>query len=445
VATVQDSRNPVVEQDPEPPRPRFTPVAFVLVTAVATALTWLRLPAVGRDTLYAEDGSQFVNDWAHDGSWSVLFKPYAGYQHLVPRAATGLVTRLLPVDAWADGAIVAAAFVVGVTSGLVFVLSRSVVSSRTARLGLAAVPVLVPLAGVEVIDSLANVHWYLLYLTPWLLLARPRGRATAVGLGAVALVSALTEPQTILFAPVALWVLLRDPRARVVVAGWALGVAGQVVTFVLAPRPRNDGFPPWLSVVKGYLASAVLASGNGHGRVVGTAVAKGGWWVGLAVLLVFWALAAVALIRASAPLRIAVLACVVGSVLAWVLPYVTNNASDLYYDEVPGPPYILPLVRWGMTASMLLLALVPLAAGALRARRVRGGRLLGLLLVGGLVVVMGASFLMDNDGRQGPYWRDGVSNARKQCANGSADVVRIPTGGTVYAVQMPCDRLGSGR
>lgn len=445
MATVQDSRNAPAQQKSELPRPRFTPWAFLVAAALATALTWLRLPAAGRDTLYAEDGSQFVNDWAHGGSWSVLVKSYAGYQHLVPRVATGLVTRLLPVEAWADAVIVAAAVVVGCTAGLVFVLSRSVVSSRTARLGLAAVPVLVPLAGVEVIDSLANVHWYLLYLTPWLLLARPRGRATAVGLSVVALVAALTEPQTVLFAPLALWVLLRDPRSRVIVAGWALGVAGQVITFVVAPRPRTEGSPPWLSVVKGYLASTVLASGSGHGRVVGTAVATGGWWVGLVVLLVFWGLAALALVRASAPLRVAVIACVVGSVAAWVLPYVTNNASALYYDQVPGPPYVLPLVRWGMTASMLLLALVPLAAGSLRARNVRGCRLLGLVLVGGMVVVMSASFLMDNDGRQGPSWRDGVSQARQQCGSASAGVVRIPTGGTVYAVQMPCDRLRSGR
>ena len=199
---------------------------------LASVLTWLRLPAAGRDTLYAEDGSQFVNDWASNGSWSVLLRPYAGYQHLIPRVASGLIAWLVPIDAWADAMIAAAAAVVGVTAGLVYVLSRAVVSSPMARLGLAAVPVLVPLAGVEVIDSLANVHWYLLYLTPWLLLAMPRERATALGLAFVALVAALTEPQTVILAPLAVWVLVRDPRSRVIVLGWALGVAGQIITFV---------------------------------------------------------------------------------------------------------------------------------------------------------------------------------------------------------------------
>lgn len=294
------------------------------------------------------------------------------------------------------------------------------------------------------IDSLANVHWYLLYLTPWLLLAMPRERATALGLAFVALVAALTEPQTVILAPLAVWVLVRDPRSRVIVLGWALGVAGQIITSVLAPRARTDGFPPWMSVVKGYLASSVLASGTGHGRVVGTAVATVGWWVGVVVLLAFWGLAGLALVRASAPLRAVVLTCVFGSVAAWVLPYVTNNASALYYDDVPGPPYVLPLVRWGMTASMFLLSLVALAAGSLRARKVRGGRLLSAALIVGMVAVMSVSFLVDNDGREGLYWRDGVAHARQQCAT-SGGVVRIPTGGTEYAVRMPCYRLTSGR
>jgi hypothetical protein len=433
-----------VREASDEPGIRFTPVAFLVVSLVATLLTWLRLPAAGRDTLYAEDGSQFVNDWADGGSWSVVLRPYAGYQHLVPRIASGLVTWLLPVDAWADAVIVLAAVVVGATAGLVYVLSRSVVPNRTARLGLAAIPVLLPLAGVEVIDSLANVHWYLLYLTPWLLLARPRGRVAAVALGLVALAAALTEPQTVILAPLAVWVLVRERRARVVVMGWAIGVAGQILTLVLSPRDRTEGFPPWMSVVKGYLASAVLASGNGHGRVVGTAVHLAGWWVGLAVLLVFWGLATLAFLHASAPLRAALITCVVGSVAAWVLPYATNNVAALYYDDVPGPPYILPLVRWGMTASMFLLTVIPLAAGSLRARKARGGRLLSTALVAGMVLVMSASFLMDNDGRQGPYWRDGVAQARQQC-EGSTGVVRIPTGGTEYAVRMPCDRLASGR
>lgn len=441
---MQGSRERSERETSDQPGIRFTPVAFVAVSVVATLLTWLRLPAAGRDTLYAEDGSQFVNDWADGGSWSVVLRPYAGYQHLVPRVATGLVTRLVPVEAWADAVIVLAAVVVGATAGLVYVLSRSVVPTRTARLGLAAVPVLLPLAGVEVIDSLANVHWYLLYLTPWLLLARPRGRAAAVGLGVVALAAALTEPQTVVFAPLALWVLVRERRVRVVVVGWAIGVAGQILTVILSPRDRTEGFPPWMSVVKGYLASAVLASGNGHGRVVGTAVHVGGWWVGVAVLLIFWGLAALAFPRASVPLRAALITCVVGSVVTWVVPYATNNVSALYYDSVPGPPYILPLVRWGMTASMLLLTVIPLAAGALRARKVRGARLISTALVAGMVLVMSASFLMDNDGRQGPYWRDSVAQARQRCGT-STGAVRIPTGGTEYAVRMPCDRLVSGR
>ena len=149
---------------------------------LASALTWLRLPAAARDTFWAEDGHQFVADWLHDAGPATLFQGYGGYLHLLPRGITWLVVEFVPVDAWAFATTAAACVVTGGVAALVFVFSQDVVAASVARIGLALVVVLTPLAGMEILGNVANVHWYLLYLTPWLLLATPRSRVGSVAM-----------------------------------------------------------------------------------------------------------------------------------------------------------------------------------------------------------------------------------------------------------------------
>lgn len=418
-------------------RSRKSWLESLCLVVVASAVTWLRLPAAGRDTLYAEDGSHFVNDWVIGGSVTTLFSPYAGYQHFVPRAATGLVTALLPVPTWANAVTWLACVVVGTVAALVYVASGSLTTSRLPRLALAAVVVMVPLAAEEAIANLANVHWYFLFLMPFVFLARPTRSLSSIAWGLVALVAALTEPQVIVFAPLAAWVLVRGRRAWPAVAGWALGLTAQAASYLSQPRPRVDGLPPVGATVKGYLVNAVLGSLNAHGRVVGAVVERTGWVGPSLVLLGFVAVAAVAMVRGGSRIRGAAVVLLLGSVAAWVGPYAFNNQAYLYYD-LPPNSHGLPLIRWGMTASMCLLALVPLAAAAL-SRQSRRQRMARAALVG-LVAVMSLSFVIGNDGRLPPHWQDEVSRGREVCGSGVTSV-KLATSPSGYAVSMPCSVL----
>jgi hypothetical protein len=415
-----------------------TALVATLLFVAATAATWLRIPPTARDTLYAEDGSHFVNDWVNDDSLGTLFNPYAGYQHLVPRAGTGLVTHVVPVADWAVAVNFMACIVVGAIAVLVYLASASLLDSALARLGLSAVVVLVPLAVEEAIGNLANVHWYFFFLVPFVLLARPEGLRRQIGWAAVALVSTLTEPQCIVFAPLAVWLVVRDRRCRLVVAGYALGLAVQAVSYLSAPRPRSDGLPPLLATVKGYLVNAVFGAINAHGRVVGAVVERTGWVGPGLALVAFLAVGVVAYRYGGRWVRLATVVLIVGSVLAWAGPYLFNNESYLYYDAPPDA-HGLPLIRWGMTASMFLLALVPLASDGLL-RLGRTGRGLALAGLVGLVAMMTLSFSIANDGRTSPPWHSEVDRGRQVCLDGATQVA-LATAPSGYFVAMPCDRL----
>ncbi len=163
----------------------------------------------------------------------------------------------------------AACVVTGGVAALVFVFSRDVIAAWVARVGLALIVVLTPLAGMEILGNVANVHWYLLYLTPWLLLATPRSRVGSVLMVLLALAVTLTEPQAILFVPLAVWRFLKVPAVRPVVYGYAAGLAAQVLSTLLAGRSRTGGLPPPLSVAEGYWANAALSVFTGNGQWTG--------------------------------------------------------------------------------------------------------------------------------------------------------------------------------
>src|SRR5664279_2857948 len=65
-----------------------------------------------------------------------------------------------------------------------------------------------------------NSHWYLLFLTPWLLLATPRTRAGTVAMVLLALVVTMSEPLSIVFVPLAAWRWWKAPCCRPVIYGY---------------------------------------------------------------------------------------------------------------------------------------------------------------------------------------------------------------------------------
>lgn len=172
---------PGVDVAPEPadgPEPARGPgrefrVASV-VAVVATVVAWLRMPVNTRGRLYAEDGQHFVSAWVNRPAAGLLVEPYAGYQHLVPRLVGGLVVWSVPKAGWAVAVNLIVCLILGGAAALIYVYSRDVVAFGPARVALALIIVVVPIAGQEPLGNLANLHWFLLYLLVWVLLAVPR-------------------------------------------------------------------------------------------------------------------------------------------------------------------------------------------------------------------------------------------------------------------------------
>jgi hypothetical protein len=209
---------------PPPPqarRRRWWPAAAVaLWVSFAVGLQLVRQPGVpATDALWAEDGGIFLNAALRGPTVAAVFEPYASYLHVAPRMLSAVVA-VAPLEQAALLTAVLASLGVAVLSVFVYVASgrSGVLRSRPARAALAAAMVALPAAGYEVNATLANLHWYLMFAAFWALLAVPGSRAGQVVHVLVVALAVLSDPLTVLLAPVLAW-RMRVRRTRY---GWTL-------------------------------------------------------------------------------------------------------------------------------------------------------------------------------------------------------------------------------
>jgi len=425
--------------------------AAVAVTLVASVIAWVRTPTAIAGWLYAEDGRSFIGDWLGTnepirGDLSLLWMPYAGYQHLIPRLASGLVTALVPAAGWALAVNAIACLVVGSVAGLVFVFSRDVISFLPSRLVLAMLTVMTPMAGLEALGNLANLHWFLLYLTPWLLLATPRGAVGTWAMAAVAFMSVATEPQCAIFLPLAIWRIVTVRRTRPVVLCWLLGVVAQVITAIDAPRAIGSDVPPIASTIEGYVLNVGMTLGTTHPPLLGAVLVRLGWWVGCVGVAAILAVAAVGILKGSLPAKVAIAALIYGSVVSWTASFVLGRNPSFFYSEMNVIELGTPLLaRWGTAASMLLAATIPVTV-AVMVQRYPRWRPAWLALLAVLVLAVTAN-LIAHPGLAGQTWQNEVDAARVTCAATPGGEVELPTppdpsaGDPAWRVDVPCSRL----
>ncbi|GAA3336502.1 hypothetical protein [Curtobacterium citreum] len=319
-------------------------VAAVLVGVVATAAAWYRLGPLTRATVWAEDGGPFFRDRLAAGVDGSLLRPYAGYLHLLPRLVVDLGFAR-PIEQYAVTIAGACCVVVGVVAGAVFVLARDLVPSWPLRLVLAAVPVTVPVVPYEISGNAANLHWFMLVLVPWLFAARVRTWWAAGSIAVLALVAVLTEPQTLLFAPlllVAWWGRARVAGLRALPVTLAVVVAGaaQVVTALTTERASRPGHPTVGDVGRGYLLQPLAGAWTRHVGTVAAAVDRHGAVVVLLPVVVVLALVAAALVVGGWRARAQVLALAAGSVVVWTAALVANASADGGWGEQPVAAFV---------------------------------------------------------------------------------------------------------
>ncbi|WP_369963724.1 hypothetical protein [Leifsonia sp. EB34] len=396
---------------------RRRPVVLLVVLGLScAAIAWLRIPAIAQGTFWAEDGRTFISSAALGGP-SVLFKPYAGYLHTVPRlVAAGVV--LLPVDQWALATTAAACAIAGALAVVVFVCTRDLVPWLPARLFIAGLTVLAPLAPREVLGNLANLHSVFLWALFWVVLSRPRRMRTAIILSGVALFGALTEIQVLFLAPLLL-LRSRDWLVWIVRAGLLAGMVVQLVVTLSWPRAENTNpAVDSLSIAYGYLINSAMPLVVPQSRI-GPVLAATGPAVGIAVLAVVVAAAIYVMVRGTRGQRLLVAAALSGSVLIYVASVATN--PDTFYDYAQFTSAQLSnawLTRYGVVPSMLLALVLPVAAAIAFGSRRRRPALSWSVIA---VAAVAASLVAAQFGPQltrrsyGPAWQPQLAAATAEC------------------------------
>lgn len=410
---------------------------------IGAVVSWFRLDAVTRGTIWAEDGAIFLAGALEGNPFGIVLEPYQGYLHALPRLVSATLVIALPVDAWAIGLTAASCLVVGAVAALVFVCAREVVVWLPARVAMGALTFLVPLAPYEVLGNTANLHWYLLWLAPWLLLATPRRTWSAVLLGVAGALAALTEIQMLLFVPLLAW-RARDPRRWIVGAGVLLGGALQIAASIIAPRSAGSGEPPpLLSTAEGYLLHGPMAAVAPTTQVIAQWVLLFGWWGALAVLALFAAAAVWVLVRGNAVERVAVSALVVGSVVTWSAAYGLNAEPYQFYSVVRLQDAVaLIITRYGVVPALLLLGVVVLATSVARRNGVFRAGSIAILCATIALLTVATVVPHSSERSAGPAWEDGIDASRDRCAIAGPDAAqKVPLAPAGWAMRVPCSLL----
>lgn len=433
------------------------PVVLFLVIA---ALGWLRLTPEARNTLWAEDGKVFLQEQYRLGFPGALFHDYAGYLHVVPRIVIAIASEIAPIDRFA---VTVSALCVAVTAAVgaaVWVLTAGVLRSVVARLLLALVPVLVPLGPVEIQANAANLHWFLMYLVPFALLAPVRSWTRGIVLGVATLLAGLTEIQVVVFFPL-FFLGIRNRRRWPVIAGTLVGGLAQVATTLAHPRAApNVEHNSVGDMLLGYAVQPFAGSATWSMSRVGEVIAHHGTWIVVAPLVFAALLAALAFWAGGSAQRWALGSMLWGSAAVWFGAVALNPNAMLAFAHFDTAQWLGNWTfRYSAAGSMYVIAAFAVIADVALSRGVRVPGVVhphpqdaprrtlawlattaGALLVLAVVSSFVANFEMHASSRQGgPFWDQQVQTSETECElDPDRDAALQIAPGPQWAVTVPC-------
>lgn len=445
-----DRLDPPVRALPVGVQPRWLRVtAPLLVFVVALVTAWYRLPADSRNTFWAEDARIFSFRALEPGQlpWSV-FTSYDGYVHALPQSIAFVLWYALPipVDLMALAFTLAACAAAAAVAAAIYLLTGAWGLNLPGRLLLAFTTVLVPGLTYEVLGNLANLHWFLLWLAPFLFLARPTRWWSAVLLGIAGFVVLASEVQALLFAPLLLWRITDRRRWPLLIGAVAAAVIQAIAVLGGGRQTWGEGRPRILSIIDGYALQVPLVGLSGTKEAASTIVISSGWIAAFAALVpfglcaVWWAWGSRRRILLAALMFAA-------SVIIWTVGYALNLYSilDFTIADLPALLEDFPLLRYAIVPLMLLFAFVGLAVGRQDLTRPSFERIVAGVVAGLCVVVfaVGYSPNVPTLRAAGPTWTTGLEAARASCEGvpGSQDVV-IPIAPAEYwTFTVTCGRI----
>ncbi|PTT62660.1 hypothetical protein DBR22_16970 [Arthrobacter sp. HMWF013] len=409
-----------------------------------TYIAWLRLPEVTRGTLWAEDGAVFLQDTVAIGPWASIGEPYAGYLHTIPRLISGIAYLVAPLSSYAIMmSFLSCAAVAAVAVG-VYHLSAALVDNRAIRLMLGMIPVLLPVGPLEVLGNAANLHWYLLWLVPWLLIYEPSRWYGKGGLFVMTFAAATTEIISGLFIPLALWTAFRR-RNYWAPVGLLAGMVCQFVATAAKPRygspPEVDQADP-LSVFYGFGLQAVASLWETDKRSMASTIVNYGAFPVLIPAAVIAGLLIYVLVVGSTKWRFVAAYSFGAAALCWTAAVVLNVSAELDFAGFTEEDWLeqFTYFRYAAAPSMFLLILVPaaVAVAAERAGSTKARTFLWAPAV--LLVFLSVNYFPALPGREtGPEWEKFLAVAHEECVlNGGVGVIGVALAPAPWQATLPC-------
>lgn len=203
------------------------------------------------------------------------------------------------------------------------------------------------------------------------------------------------------------------------------------------------------SAADGYALNAVASTVVYRLHVLGSIVARLGWWAPLGLAVLLWLIALAAAWFGTSQVRLAIGGLFVGSVGSWALSYFMNNHSAFRYSAFPVDARgDVTLLRWGIGAALLVAAIVPLTTDVLWNRHAKTWLAPATMYVFMLIMV-GWSWSGPTN-LSAPNWDVSLHAAKSQCTSQPSTTVRIQTGPANFndprapwVVAVPCARLNS--
>ncbi|MGO4237541.1 hypothetical protein [Pseudarthrobacter sp. YAF2] len=340
----------------------------------------------------------------------------------------------------------------------VFVLAKPLIQSPWLRTIFAAIPVLLPLAPVEVLGNAANLHWYFLWLSPWLLIYRPVSRGGRAGLFLIALAISASEVITVIFLPLAAWMILKRKNYCAPI-GLIVGVGLQLLTTLVSPRGeslRVDNSVGLRSVAIGFFVQPIASLVWTDSHAVAADLANTGTltvFLPAIVLAIFFILI---LMFGRTKLKVAAIYAVSSAATCWTASVLINANPVFNYAYFNNQDWRqnFQFSRYAVAPGMLLLTLIPIALASLNDRPTYDSQpgtkkwSFAALLV--FTLVMLPNFFQGSTLREaGPEWAAQVVTARAACSSDKSltesTVSVAPARWKFTQVRLPCALLEQDR
>jgi hypothetical protein len=422
--------------------PTLTVTLVLAFVAVATALQFAREAAVSAwNTIWAEDGAIFLADALNHPALSKTLTAYGGYIHVLPRVVASVVAAFPLQDAAMLFAL-AAFTTASLLAAFVFFASATVIESIPLRFALSALVVLLPAEGAELLGNVTNIHFYLLYGCFWAFVWQSDSTAAISSRSAVAATSALCDPLSAIYLPLAIWgaVKRRTRRGLVVPAFYTGGLAVQALAILASGTHPQRGTRFFFHDVPTLFSLRVTGSLLVGDRYIDNLWFRFGHRFSYSTVVIVAALIGLALIRLDRRRKMFVAICAGYAVfLFWF--YLYSRGSAGMRPGYNAATWHLAGARYTLVPILLLAtALLVFADGAVRGSGARWVQAAVVLAVAGLIA---ANFPLKSERSLGPRWTPELRTARSRCAHRSSAPVHIlvAPGPFAFFVKSTCARI----